>query len=171
MIEELPDRLRKAMFFDSPQAIAVITRNLEIKQVNKRFVDLFGWSSMEMEEKALLDLAETQADKKAIDVKVILMIDTYQEYDRMELVCRTKLGDLRKVLIEFFSVFDQNRGGMVDYLLVYPKDLGAFEGEETVTGQMRRLWGYVVILTPLLWVADFAELGRLIFSWLPGIGG
>jgi len=171
VIEELPARLREAYFLDNPHPLAFINRNLKITNVNKRFVDMFGWSAMEMEEKPLLDLAEKQADKKTIDVKVIVMIDTYMERDHMELVCRTKLGDLRKVAFEFHAVLDETRGGMVDYLLVWPMDLGPYEGEEDVAGQMRRLWPYVVILTPLLWAADFAELGRLIFSWLPGIGG
>jgi len=169
VIDEIPDRLREALFLDQPHAGAVIDTHYKITEINKRWVDLFGWSYSEMEEMTLLDLAEMQRDKRQIDTKVILMIDAYVAYDRIEFVARTKLGDLRKVLIRLIAIPDQARGGKMDYALVWADDLGGYEEIEDETGRLRRLWPYIVPTTALLWFANFPELAKIILSAIPGL--
>lgn len=170
MIDEIPNRLREPLFTDAPHAGAVIDSQYNIKAINKRWADLFGWSASESEVTSLMDLAERERDRKAIGDKIMLMIETSVPYDRINMIVRTKLGNLRKVLMQFMAVFDEARGGRFEFAIIWAQDLGAYEVANETAGRFFRLWTAIVITTVLLHFADFPELAKWLLSLVTGIG-
>lgn len=170
MINDIPANLREALFIDNPHAGAVISAGYKVTEINKRWVDLFGYSPSEMESLTLVEIAEMQRDKQEIDRKVLMMINAYVPYDRIDMIARTKLNDLRKVRIALIGVFDEAKGGRFEYAIVWARDLGPYEPSEIVVGRLRRLWPYIVIMTTVLWLADFSELLHIALDQLPGGG-
>jgi PAS domain S-box-containing protein len=169
VIDEIPARLHEAVFVDNPLAGAVFDRQYQFTEINKRWADLFGYSASEMEKHSLMDLAEMQSDRREIETKLLTMVEGHGEYDHITLVCRTKLGSLRKVVLTIIAVRHEQHGDRFEYAMVWASDLGPYGDEVTTAGRLRRLWPAIVPTSVVLWMADFDALAQLILKKITGL--
>lgn len=172
MLDRLPEEFRSALFLDCPHPIAVIDNSYMMKETNKAWAGMTGWTESEVADAlSLVDLVEMQRDKEALKGKIIKMVELGREYDRIETVVRTKLGDLRKTSLRFLSVLDESTGKRrFEYAVIWAKDLGPYETASKEPSRLRRLWAYIVVLTGVLWLSDFSKLVDIFWSSMPGFG-